>query len=339
MDIKENVPLAPLTTMKVGGEARYFAVAHSEEELVELARTANKNGWAVTILGGGSNMIVREEGVDGLVIKNEIRGVTALDAAEEGKVRVMVGAGEEWDAFVAHTVSQGWWGLENLSAIPGSVGATPIQNVGAYGVEVASVIESVRAYSLATNALVEMSNAECRFGYRDSIFKSPEGKGLAVVSVTFQLSTVPNPVLHYKDLAARFGDGPTPSQADIRAAVIDIRSKKFPDWNELGTAGSFFKNPVIGRDHYEKLQRSYPELPGFPEPDGRMKVPLGWILDKVCGLKGSREGNVGTYGQQSLVLVNYGGATTTDVLSFAEKIMSQVKEKTDIDIEREPVLI
>lgn len=335
--IEENVPLAPFTTMGVGGPARYFSVAKDEEELLSLVNEAETKSWSVIILGGGSNVLFRDEGVNGLVIKNEIKGITNLGTEDESVI-VKVGAGEKWDSFVGHTVTEGWWGLENLSAIPGSVGATPIQNVGAYGVEVADVISSVRVYSLSKREFLELSNSDCRFGYRDSIFKTPAGQDFIVTGVTFKLSIAPNPKLHYKDLAARFKDT-NPSQADIREAVIEIRANKFPDWREIGTAGSFFKNPIIPRDHFEKLHAEYPELSGFPEENDQVKVSLGWILDKVCELKGFREGNVGTYEKQSLVLVNYKEVTTDEILTFAEKIKARVKEKTGIDIEREPVLI
>lgn len=335
INMQQNVPLTHMTTFKVGGEAEYFAVAESVEELAALASVARERGLPVHILGGGSNLLVSDDGVQGLVIKNEIKGI--VHKTEDETVLVTAGAGEEWDSFVGHTVKEGWWGLENLSAIPGTVGATPIQNVGAYGVEVGNLIQEVKVYSLREQKFLTMSQDECRFGYRDSIFKSEAGKELVVVSVTYALTTTPNPHTHYKDLAEYFsGHVGEPSQEEIRNAVVLIRSKKFPDWRQLGTAGSFFKNPVISTEHYNELSEQYEGLPGFPTKDGKVKTSLGWILDKVCDLRGAREGNVGTYEKQSLVLINFGGATEVEVSNFAETIKDVVFAKTKISIEMEP---
>ena len=334
--IQERVLIAPYTTFGIGGEAEYFAVASSEDELAASINQAREQDWSVTILGGCSNMLVSDSGVKGLVIIYVIKGIVA--DPEGGSVKVIVGAGEVWDDLVAHTVEEGWWGLENLSAIPGTVGATPIQNVGAYGVEVKEMIEAVRVYSPEREDFLILTNAECRFSYRDSFFKSPEGKNLIVVGVTYRLSLKPTPILHYKDLAM-LADEDDLTQENIRAAVISIRAEKFPNWHELGTAGSYFKNPIISEAEFVSLQAKYPELPGFSEPDGRVKVSLGWVLDKICGFKGVRDGNVGTFKTQALALVNYGGATAEEVLGFEKKIASEVKERTGIIIEREPVLI
>jgi len=334
-EVKKDVPLAPYTTFGVGGVAEYFAVASNEEELALLTEYARERDLRVSVLGGGSNLLVSDSGVEGLVIKNEIKGIT--HKAENEKVLVTAGAGEEWDAFVLRTVETGWWGLENLSAIPGTVGATPIQNVGAYGVEEGNLIEEVKVYVLREQKYITMTKDECRFGYRDSIFKSEAGKDLIVVSVTYSLSTIPTPQIHYKDLAEYFSNHlGIPSQLEIRDAVVLIRSKKFPDWKKFGTAGSFFKNPIISTEHFNELSKQYEGLPGYPAGDGTVKVALGWILDKVCELRGVREGQLGTYENQSLVLVNYGGATASDVSNFAEGVKDKVFKKTKISIEMEP---
>lgn len=334
-EIKKDVSLAPYTTFGIGGTAEYFAVASSEEELTLLTEHAHEHDLRVSVLGGGSNLLVSDSGVKGLVIKNEIKGIT--HQTENEKVLVTAGAGEEWDAFVHRTVEEGWWGIENLSVIPGTVGATPIQNVGAYGVEVGNLIEEVKVYSLREQKFIAMTKDDCRFGYRDSIFKSEAGKDLIVVSVTYSLSTTPSPQIHYKDLAEYFSNhSHTPSQLEIRNAVVEIRSKKFPDWKKFGTAGSFFKNPVISTEHFNELAKQYEGLPGYPTGDGAVKVSLGWILDKVCELRGARAGQVGTYENQSLVLINYGGATASDISNFAETVKNKVFEKTKISIEMEP---
>lgn len=332
---KENINLAPFTTFKIGGPAESFVVVKSEEELPALVREAGERQQSIAVLGGGSNVLIDDLGIKGLVIKNEIKGVSSVVSGDQ--ILVTAGAGEVWDDFVSQTVKEGWWGLENLSAIPGSVGATPIQNVGAYGVEVSSLIKAVRVFDIDRAEFRELTNQECAFGYRDSFFKTEAGRKMIVTSVTYSLSSVPSPKLHYKDLAAVFSDAELSSisQSAIREAVINIRAGKFPDWKQIGTAGSFFKNPVISREHYEGLLKEYPELPGYPDSEGKIKASLGWILDNICGLRGHKEGNVGLYEKQALVLVNFGGATATEVKSFAAKVCDEVFKKTQIEIEKE----
>jgi len=339
-EIKEQISLAAYTTMKTGGVADYWAVAHSREELVALFSEAKKRDWPVTVIGGGSNMLVSDDGVRGLVIKNEIKGIEVVET--DTHIRVSAGAGEVWDDFVDYAVSHGWWGIENLSAIPGTVGATPIQNVGAYGVEVKEVIAEVEVYSPVENKFITMNNDECLFSYRHSIFKNESHKNFVIVNVTFVLNKIANPILHYKDLHDRFSNteqSHVPSLTDIRKAVTEIRAQKFPDWHQLGTAGSFFKNPIITKTAFRELQQKYPDIPGYLEDYDHMKVSLAWILDKVCNLKGERDGAVGAFNNQPLVLVNYGGATTNDVKNFAHKIANEVFQKTKIEIEIEPVLL
>lgn len=336
LEIKENVNLSPHTTFGIGGPAEYFAVVESEEELADLAGEARKHHRQIIVLGGGSNVLIDDAGIQGLVIKNEIKGISNLVSGEE--VLVTAGAGENWDDFVALTVKEGWWGLENLSSIPGSVGATPIQNVGAYGVEVASLIKSVRVFDMGSGEFREFTNEECNFGYRDSFFKTEAGRLMIVTKVTYRLSLVRSPKLHYKDLVTHFSDVVDTNnitQTQIREAVIKIRAGKFPDWKQIGTAGSFFKNPIISEEHYEALVAEYPGLPGYREGEGRIKVSLGWILDNVCDLKGKREGNIGLYEKQALVLVNFGCATALEIKSFSAKIRDEVFKKTKIEIEME----
>ena len=333
--IDHSVTLAPYTTFKIGGPAESFAVVKSEEELPTLVREARERQQSIMVLGGGSNVLIDDAGVKGLVIKNEIKGVSSVVSGDQ--ILVTAGAGEVWDDLVALTVKEGWWGLENLSSIPGSVGATPIQNVGAYGVEVASLIKSVRVFDIERAEFRELTNQECAFGYRDSFFKTEAGRKMIVTSVTYSLSTVPNPKLHYKDLSVFFSDAELSniSQSAIRDAVVKIRAGKFPDWKQIGTAGSFFKNPVIDKVQYESLVAQYPGLPGYPEKEGKIKVPLGWILDNICDVKGLRDGNVGLYEKQALVLVNFGSATAFQIKSFADKIRDEVFKKTQIEIEME----
>src|SRR3989344_2976466 len=329
--VQQNVLLAPSTTLGVGGKADFFLVASTKEELRQGVQFAKANELPVRILGGGSNILVPDEGVKGLVIKNEISGI---NYSSEGKsVLATVGGGVLWDDFVYDTVKEGYWGLENLSSIPGTVGATPVQNVGAYGVEVGEFVREVEAYDSVKDSFVKLSKADCCFGYRDSYFKTEEGRRLLIVSVTYILSSEPKPVLNYRDLAERFKDVVgTPSLLEIRDAVIKIRSEKFPDTKILGTAGSFFKNPIINKSEADELLITYPSLPVFSQADDKVKVSLGFILDKICGLRGYAERNVGLYEKQALVLINMGGATADDVKHFASKVSEKVFEKTKIKI-------
>ncbi|HVU06310.1 MAG TPA: UDP-N-acetylmuramate dehydrogenase [Candidatus Paceibacterota bacterium] len=348
MKISENIPLAPYTTFKIGGAARYFCVAKSEAEIGEAVAFARNKKVLLVILGGGSNVVVSDAGVPGLVMKMEMKGATYEE--KDGAIMVTAWAGENWDELVGKTVEWGAWGLENLSAIPGTVGAAPVQNIGAYGTEAMDVIESVRAIDRATGAARLFTNKECGFSYRDSIFKTEEGKKWAIVSVTFRLSRAPKPNLSYKDLKERFASriaaNETPSQSEIRDAVAEIRRGKFPDIAKTGTAGSFWKNPIICREHFEGIKKRFPDLPSFPAdaPAGSrevgpaeeaVKVPLAWILDKICGLKGYSKGKISLHQNQPLVVVAEKGATAAEVCSFENGIRAIVKEKTGIDIQPE----
>jgi len=334
LNILEGVRLAPYTTFGIGGDAEYFAKANSEEELEALIAYGNERSLPITIIGGGSNILVNDDGVKGLVIKNCIPGI---EYQSEGElVYATAGAGVEWDELVYDTVKQGYWGLENLSAIPGSVGATPVQNVGAYGVEVSDLIHSVRVYDKSASEFFSLNKEDCKFGYRDSIFKTVVGKRYVIVAVTYVLSSIPAPKLHYKDLQERFLNADkVPTLEEIRMAITDVRSKKFPDWRVVGTAGSFFKNPLVKSGEYLALTEKYFGMPGFKTANGMIKIPLGWILDKVCDLRGYREGSVGTYENQSLVIINHGGADSHEVERFAKKISKKVFDKTNINIEWE----
>jgi len=369
MKIQENIPLGPYTTFGIGGNARYFCVVTNEEEMVIALRYAREHGLELFVLGGGSNVVISDAGFPGFVVKNEIQIITETRRA--GIVTIMVGAGESWDGFVFHCVSRGYWGIENLSAIPGTVGAAPVQNIGAYGVEVRNVIESVRAIDVRTGAAKVFLNAECLFSYRDSFFKTKEGKNFIITEVTFQLGTLPKPNLFYKDLRDYFKrservelaetsepDGASsrnfsaekypcsanstlsdPSLKNIRDAVIKIRSGKFPDLSKIGTAGSFWKNPIIAKPHFEKLAEKYHGIPSFPAVGDKVKVPLAWILDNICDLKGYAEHRVGLFKNQPLVLVAEDGATADEIRRFAIKVASTVKKKTGIDIEPEVCFI
>jgi UDP-N-acetylmuramate dehydrogenase len=333
LTILENVPLAPYTTFHIGGPAQYFVTVTSLDELRDAVRFAREKMLQVTVIAGGSNMLISDAGVPGLTIRMAMGGF-AIEPSGEYEATVRANAGASLDDMISTCVDRGYWGLENLSGIPGSVGATPIQNVGAYGVEVMSRITAVTALDTESGAIRTFSNEECAFGYRTSFFKTHEGAKYIITEVAFSLTKIPTPHIQYADLRRAFSDQ-DPSARQIRNEVIRIRSRKFPDWRVVGTAGSFFKNPRISRLRYEELKKTYPDAPGFEEGPGIMKVPLGWILDKVLNLRGARDGAVGTYENQSLVIVNWGGATAHDVDAFATMIETRVKETMQIDIERE----
>lgn len=336
IEIQEHIALAPYTTLKVGGAARYFVAVHTEEEIKEALAFAQAHEVPVVVLGGGSNMLVSDTGVDAMVIHMQLKGMEHV--AEGDRVMLTVQAGEMLDEVVAHAVRNEWWGLENLSHIPGTVGATPVQNVGAYGVEVKDRIKSVRVIDMHTGQAVELSNEACVFAYRDSIFKHAEGKHYVITAVTFALSSEPQPCIAYKDLAQAF-EGKTPAIQEIRDAIISIRNSKFPNWHVVGTAGSFFKNPIITIEAYERLHAEHPEVPAYEAGEGMMKVSLGWILDKALGLRGYTEGNVGLYKMQALVLIAQEGSTQSEITRFADAVIAQVREEIGIDIEREVTTI
>lgn len=336
VEYQKNVSLADHTTFHVGGAASHFSCVTSVAQMREVLEKAKVETWATLVLGGGSNVLIADEGFDGLVIKNDIKGIESSEGAEV--VGVTVGSGEVFDELVAHTVAKGWWGLENLSHIPGTVGATPIQNVGAYGVEIGSLVKSVVAIHKETGEEKEFSSAACQFGYRDSFFKTKEGRSWVVLTVSFLLTTTATPQLEYKDLNHLAGM-PGVTGSSIREAVIAIRSQKFPDWTKVGTAGSFFKNPIISAEHATELAIQYPGLPQYPTGSGLVKVPLGWILDKVCELKNAAIGPVRCYEKQALVIVAESDATAGDIIFFAKHVAASVKEKTNIDIEWEVTCI
>ena len=332
MTIQENVSLSQYTTFKIGGPAKFFCLINSENELIEAIDFARQKNVPVFVIGGGSNLLVSDTGFSGLVIKFDKKGFLMNDGT------ITAYAGEDWDNFVEETLRHGYCGLENLSAIPGTVGASPVQNIGAYGVEVSEFIESVFVYDLKNGKFQNLTKTECQFSYRDSIFKQQKGRFI-ILKVTFRLKKDGVVNTEYKDLSDYFNKlnlerVPTPSE--VRKAVIEIRHSKLPDWQKWGTAGSFFKNPIIPIQQYVDLKQKYTDLPGFPECDGSLiKVSLGWILDKICNAKGLSVGNAYVYEKQALVLVAKPGAKASDVIELSRRIQDMVKEKTGIVVEAE----
>ncbi len=334
MTIQENVSLKEYTTFKIGGPARFFCTVRNEDDVIEAINFSKKNKVKIFVLGGGSNLLISDAGFDGLVIKIEIMGI---DYSEDGDtVMVKVGAGENWDKFVEEMVERGLYGLENLSNIPGTVGASPVQNVGAYGVEAKDTIQSVYVLDIEKDEYKTFSNSECMFDYRYSMFKDMPGRYI-VLSVTFKLSKKHKLNYKYKDIQEAFAVKriKEPTLKQMRNVIIDIRGRKLPDLKGYGTAGSFFKNVIVSAPKAKELLDKYPEMIIHPVNNKKVKIPLAWILDHVCGFRGVKKGNVGTYQNQALVLVNYGGASSKEIIDLAQKMVDTVFEKTGIEIEPE----
>lgn len=334
---QSDVPLSLYTTFKIGGPAKYFICVKSLDELKNAVLFAREKGLPFFVLGGGSNTLVSDDGFAGVVIKIEIMGVEWIEQSG-GQTEIVMGAGENWDDVVALSVERGLSGLENLSGIPGTVGAAPVQNIGAYGSEIKDTLSWIEVFDTKDLSVKKLSAQECYFGYRDSIFKKKEGLTLIVTKVACLLKRDVAPNISYKDLANFFAlkNNPAPillpSVSDVRNAVLEIRKAKLPDLRELGTAGSFFKNPIISAEHYESLKKDFPDMPAFDAPDNQKKVSAAWILDNVCKYKGYREGNVGVYKNQSLVIVNFGGGSAKEIKNLADKMCECVKKNTGIDL-------
>lgn len=320
-----------MTTFRIGGPARYFCIIRNEDELIEAIGYSKKNKIPFFVLGGGSNILVADKGFDGLVIKNEIKGIKYEE--NDNVIKVNVGAGENWDNFVSDTVDRGYYGLENLSLIPGTVGASPVQNIGAYGSEVKDTIESVYVLDVKKDEYKTFSNSECDFSYRDSVFKKDKGR-YVVISVTFNLTKNGKLNLTYKDVQEYFNrrQNHNPSLKQVRNAIIDIRINKLPNLQEYGTAGSFFKNVIVSQAKAKEILAKYPEIIIHSINEKKVKIPLAWILDNICGFKGKRKGNVGVYKNQALVLVNYGNATADEITELAQEMVDSVYDKTGIEI-------
>ena len=330
MKIEKDISLQKVNTLGVCTTASHFVVVSSVKELEQAISFANENNLKWLVIGEGSNICFEDNKIEKLVIKINIAGIEVLDDA------VVVGAGEGWDSFVSQAIKFNVPYIENLSGIPGTVGASPIQNIGAYGVELKDIVRWVEIYDCNTNETKKLHKDDCQFSYRDSVFKKPEGRNYIVTSVAFKRTKDSDVCVSYKDLATYFNKY-VPNKKEVRQAVLKIRSEKFPDLSIYGTAGSFFKNPIISMKKYKELQGKYSGLPSYDVSAGKKKIPLAWILDKVCNLKGHREGNVWLHEHQPLILVTDKNATGEEIKKFSEKIKKIVFEKTKIKIENEVV--
>ncbi|MGP8215170.1 MAG: UDP-N-acetylmuramate dehydrogenase [Bacteroidia bacterium] len=335
MKFYENYPLKDCTTFHARVFAKNYTEFSSTGELKEILSSEQVKGKQFMILGGGSNVLFTGD-YDGIIIRNAIKGIEIVKEAGND-IYIKAYSGEKWHDFVMYCVNHNYGGIENLSLIPGTVGAGPIQNIGAYGVELKDVLQEVEAMDVNTLEIKKFSNAECKFGYRDSIFKG-EGKGrYIIIAVTLKLRKNPEKVnVSYGSVSKELESMgiANPAIADVSKAVIKIRSSKLPDPEKLGNAGSFFKNPVIPDSKFEKLKEKFPEMVSFPAQEGYTKLAAGWLIEQ-CGWKGKRIGDAGIHKDQALVLVNYGDATGKEIYDLSTKIIESVKEKFGVELERE----
>ncbi len=334
----DSVDLTTQNTLRVACQAQNLVVLNSLAQLpgvTQLAATYQN----VFVLGGGSNLILPPLW-SALVLKVGFKGIALVSELPDCRL-IDVAAGESWHGWVRDATLRGWSGLENLALIPGTVGAAPVQNIGAYGVELQDRIESVTAWNIPQGSFKTFSREECAFAYRDSIFKRAAPGTWLIVSVRFRLPKVWTPVLGYPDLQKHFqigsGEAQAPSAQQVFNAVCAIRCAKLPDPAELGNAGSFFKNPVIAADQHAQLLKMHPDVVSYPQSDGTYKLAAGWLIDR-CGWKGRRVGAVGMHARQALVLVNYGGAQADEVLALARTVRASVQEMFGVELEMEPVI-
>lgn len=334
-DFHEFYPLRRHNTFGFDVRARLAVHVRSEDDLVGALTDPRARDLPVVVLGGGSNVVLTGD-LDALVLLMEIPGYRI--AAGGGVTLVTAGAGENWHEFVNRTIADGLPGLENLALIPGTVGAAPIQNIGAYGVELCDRFAGLRAYDRRTGAFVDLDPARCAFGYRDSLFKREGRDRYIVTAVTFRLPRQWTPALGYAELARELEGVAAPDAARIRDAVVAIRSRKLPDPAKIGNAGSFFKNPLVDAGLRNSLLAAHPSLVSYAQADGSYKLAAGWLIDQ-CGFKGIQDGAVGVYDKQALVLVHHGGGSAHDLLALAHRIEDAVQQRFGVRIEPEPVIL
>jgi len=344
MQVLEQISLAPYTTFGIGGPARWFVEASTEDEVLEAVNFARQRNAPLFVLGGGSNLLVSDTGFPGIVLRIALRGVEQQEAG--GTVAFSVAAGEDWDAFVSNAVSQNCAGIECLAGIPGTVGGTPVQNVGAYGQEVSETIRLVRALDLQRMQFANLSANDCGFAYRRSIFNSSERGRYIVTRVDYQLTSHSDALVSYVDLKRYFKEWTRkPTLSEVSIAVREIRRQKgmliVPDDPDCRSAGSFFKNPVISAEHFAQIAANVDgaSVPGYPAADGHVKVPAAWLLDQAGFHKGYALGRAGISSRHTLALINRGGASADDIAALRDAIIAKVSERFAIRLEPEPVWV
>ncbi len=338
MNFKENVSFKKLTTFKIGGPAKYYVEVSSEEELKESVDFAKERKLNIFILGGGSDILVSDRGFDGLVIKYKDDSIKFEESSSSGKVHVTVGAGTVWDDLVRLTVDKELGGIECMSGIYGSVGAAPIQNIGAYGQELKDSFVSLNAYEISSKKFVKFDKAACKFAYRDSVFKSKAyWQKYVIINICLELSTNVKPIIKYESLANYLLDKniSDPSLKEVRSAVLAIRSGKFENPEEVGNAGSYFKNPILQKADFESLRKKFQEVPFIENPDGTYKTFAGWYIENV-GFKGKRIGDAQVSDKHALILLNSTGkATAEEIKSLEKEIIKVVLDKYNVKLEPE----
>lgn len=339
MDIHSDIFLKDYVTMKIGGKAKFMAETYTVEDLLAVYKKAKQESLPIFVLGEGSNVIVKDEGFDGIIVRIRIPGFTVL-ADDDTSTIIKVGAGENWDLVVKRTVDMGLSGVEAMSGIPGTAGATPVQNVGAYGQEIAETLQSLEAYDSETETIVTLKNAECGFSYRDSIFRGSSKGRYVITSITLKLSkSFPKPPF-YEALQKYLNEHNiaefTPST--IREAVLDIRKNKLPNPKQTPNTGSFFKNAIIDGNQLNNLKVTYPNVPSYDMGDDRYKIPTGWLIEQT-GLKGQVLYGMKVHDKNALVLINQSATSYNDLAQAREEIIKKVYEKFNIKIEQEPLEI
>lgn len=335
-EIQHQFSLKAINTIGVEAYALFYAAPENQEELTAVLKEHDHQNLPFMVVGEGSNILFKQD-FEGLILHPKITGIEILE--DRGNdLLVQVGAGENWDSFVGYATQQGWFGLENLSLIPGSVGSAPVQNIGAYGVEMKEYFEWLDAWDVYKHQLVRLHRDDCSFGYRSSLFKEGARGRYIILKVTFRLNRIPDLKLNYGNVADVFtkAEGSTP--LDLRNVIISIRKEKLPDPAIFGNAGSFFKNPLVEHAIFKCIRVDYKDIPNYPTTENRVKIPAAWLIEKA-GWKGKRIGNVGTWPSQSLVIVNYGNATGQEILEFSEKIREDVDRKFGIYLDREVCVV
>ena len=337
MIIREHVSLQPYNTFGIAATTRYFVEVTTEEELVNLCKSDMLKGKELLILGGGSNILFTKD-FDGMVVKNSILGFSSKKVG--ARIHVTAGAGMVWHDLVTSTLEKGINGLENLSLIPGTVGAAPVQNIGAYGVELKDLFLELRAIEIETGDVHTFTYDDCTFDYRYSVFKGPQKGKYIISSVSLKLKSSMEVNTSYGAIRTMLNDWgiaePTPK--DVSKAVIHIRQSKLPDPAKIGNAGSFFKNPVISKDQYDHLKKEFGEIPGYTQPNNQVKIPAAWLIEQN-GWKGKTLGNIGVNPKQPLVLVNYGDGKGEELKQLAYSILDSVKDRFGIELEPEVNII
>ena len=338
MNVIENYPLIKLNTFGIDVKAKYFTSINTVNELIEIKKSEKFKDHELLILGGGSNILFTKD-FNGLVILNNIKGKEIVDQNEDSII-LKIGAGENWHELVMYCVDNGWGGIENLSLIPGNTGTAPMQNIGAYGVEIKETFVELEALEISSGKIVKFSNSECEFGYRESVFKNKMKNKYIILNITLELNKNPILNINYGDVKAILETKKieTPTIKDVSNAIISIRQRKLPDPKKIGNSGSFFKNPIIDINLLKLIEEKYPNVVSYKINENEFKIAAGWIIEKA-GWKGKKFNNFGVHENQALVLVNYGLANGKEIFNLSEKIILDIKEKFGITLEREVNII